>query len=453
MKPRLHSHCAAWACRSVLLWWVATLGAGLAAGQPAELGQQLNELRKQNELMQQQLRQQQELIERLNRKVATLETATSHLTNEAPVAPPPPEAEARKEGLSFSPLRIGNTVLSGEAGVALFHSGSRGQSPNTEFRVDEAKLFLEAQVWRDVFFFTELNLAQREDQEDYFRLGELYVEAEGLLKPLGHERLLNLRVGRLDIPFGEDYLRRDAIDNPLISHSLSDLWGVDEGVELYGSAGRFQYVLAVQNGGRPVLRDYDADKAVVGRLGYDPAKWLHLSVSGMRTGNLNVADDKMSELWFGNGFVRALGPAATTTTFGAELVEGDAQWRWKRGHLATAGGYLHSHDNDRAAPHPREVYYYYVEGIHYATEKLYGAARVSQIFSPRGFPLVGNGSFGNYFFRELTKDLWRVSLGGGYRWSPHFVVKAEYTFNGGETLSGASRPGEDFLAVEAAVGF
>lgn len=36
------------------------------------------------------------------------------------------------------------------------------------------------------------------------------------------------------------------MENPLISHSLSDLWGIDPGVELYGTVGDFNYVVAVQ---------------------------------------------------------------------------------------------------------------------------------------------------------------------------------------------------------------
>ena len=68
--------------------------------------------------------------------------------------------------------------------------------------------------------------------------------------------MLNVRAGRIDVPFGEEYLMRDAIDNPLISHSLPDIWGVDEGIELYGAAGKFSYVVAVQNGGIPATRDF-----------------------------------------------------------------------------------------------------------------------------------------------------------------------------------------------------
>src|SRR5207244_2545376 len=150
---------------------------------------------------------------------------------------------------------------------------------------------------------------------------------------------------RFYIPFGEEYLVRNAIDNPLISHSLTDLWGPDLGVEFYGSLGRVRYVLAVQNGGVQTLRDFTSDKSVAARVGYDPSQWLHLSLSAMRTGALDTRGDYLSAIWFGNGYFRSLG--SNTTRFEADLVEADAQIRWSRGHLLGAGGYVHYDDNDK----------------------------------------------------------------------------------------------------------
>src|SRR5205814_3492728 len=145
-------------------------------------------------------------------------------------------------------------------------------------------LFVEAPVWDNVYFFSEINLMTRERSDLSVQLGELYLDFENVSRIWGRDRMLNVRAGRMDIPFGEEYLNRDAIDNPLISHSLSDFWGVDEGLELYGRVGKFSYVLAVQNGSVSAVRDFDADKAITCRLAFDPTRWLHLSVSGMRTG-------------------------------------------------------------------------------------------------------------------------------------------------------------------------
>jgi hypothetical protein len=412
------------------------------------LRQQVEQLQKQNQSLQEQLRQQRDMMDALQRKVSALEASQQRGE----------QAHALREGSTSSdssvgPLKFGNVVLSGEGGLAFFHQGSAGRFSHSDFRVDEAKLFLEAKLWQEVYFFTELNIAQREEIDEYMTVGEIYVDFENVSSLWNVDRLLNVRAGRVDVPFGEEYLTRDAIDNPLISHSVSDVWGVDEGVELYGSLGRWQYVFAVQNGSRPKLRDYDSDKSVAGRIGFDPAKWLHLSVSAMRTGNLAVRGDELSELWFGNGFFRALGPTNTTSTFYANLVEGDVQFRWNRGHLNAAGGYAYFDDNDAAADNHRDLYYYYIEGMQKLTDRFYAASRFSHLLAPGGYPLVGMGEFGNFFFRKMTEDLWRLSLGVGYRWNRNLLLKGEYSFNYGSLFGGGRRNHENMVALEIAYGF
>ncbi|MBI3876642.1 MAG: hypothetical protein HY300_11950, partial [Verrucomicrobia bacterium] len=311
-------------------------------------------------------------------------------------------------------------------------------------------------VWGNVYFFAELNLAQRESTDLMLRVAELYLDFENVLGLREHERLLNLRIGRLDVPFGEEYQTRDAIDNPLISHSLSDFWGVDEGMEVYGSAGKFSYVLAVQNGGTPVAQDFTSDKAVVGRLAFDPTRWLHLSVSGMRTGDLDASMDFLSELWFGGGWFRSIGGPGTTR-FHANLVEGDLAVRWRSGHLKAFGGAARYDDNDPVNSNARSIYFYSVEGRQLLTRKLYAAARFSQIFADQGYPLAGQGTMDEYFFDyspdALTTEIWRLTFGLGYRFNDHLLVKTEYSLERGRTIGGKQRDHEDLFALEAAFRF
>lgn len=315
----------------------------------------------------------------------------------------------------------------------------------------------EAPVWGDVYFYSELNLATREAGDLDLRVGELYLDFEDVSKLWGRDRQLNARAGRFDIPFGEEYLTRDAIDNPLISHSLTDLWGVDEGIELYGSLGKFSYVAAVQNGGTPGTRDFNADKSVTGRLSYDPARWLHLSVSGMRTGDLSASPDEdyLSELWFGGGWFRSIG-SVETTKFHANLLQGDVALQFSRGHLKAFGGGAQYDDNDPNGDNRRDIYYYSVEGVWDVTRKFYTAARFSQIFADKGYPLTGNGNSGKYFFNPFgpqTEELWRLSLGVGYRFNRHLLVKAEYTFEQGKEVGGSQRNHVNLFAAEAAFAF
>ena len=439
-------------------WWI--LAAGLLVLAPVQGAEadaelflkQLRQVQQQNELLQQQVRKQQELIEELSRKV-------SKLANDSPVTggtalTQTKSAEEPAATPSPSGFSLGKVHISGEGSVGFFHSGSDGQFPNHEFRVDEAKLFVEAPIWKEVYFFTEVNLVTREEASLDLHVGELYVDFENVSRLWDRENQLNLRAGRMDIPFGEEYLVRDSIDNPLVSHSLMDLWGVDEGVELYGKLCGVNYVAAVQNGSHDGLRDFTDDKAFVLRVGYDPNRLLHLSASAMRTGKLDVKKEHVSELWLGNGFVRSLG-SSQTKEFEANLLQGDVSLKFPHTTVRAAGGVLQYDDDDPAASNRRSVYYYYVEGVQDIYKGLYAATRWSQVFANDGFPLAANGNVEKYGFHNdaLTHDLWRLSLGLGYRFDRRLVVKTEYTIDRGTLVNGARRNKEDMVSVVVAFAF
>jgi hypothetical protein len=419
----------------------------VCAQESAETKKELQELRQENRELRELLKKQGGLIEALNHKVDALQETSAQRGR---------ELEQLKESTPASnPITstLGKVNISGEGAVAFFESGRQGAFPNSEFRVDEAKVFIEAPVMNDVYFYTELNLMTRETLDLDLKLGEAYLDFENISKLWNQERTLNLRIGRIDIPFGEEYISRDAIDDPLVTHSLTDFWGVDEGVELYGSIGNFSYVAAVQNGGESGVRDFDGDKAVVGRLSYDPSKWLHVSASGMRTGNLKYNGDMWSELWFANGWFMAI-DGAHTTRLHANLVEGDIQIRLPHGHINAFGGYARYGDNDTTADNGRDIYFYSVEGVHDITRKLYGAVRFSQIFADKGYMIGGLGNSGEYVFGGLlTKEIWRLSFGLGYRWSPNLITKVEYAIERGEQANGTSRDHEDLFALQAAFKF
>jgi Putative beta-barrel porin-2, OmpL-like. bbp2 len=346
--------------------------------------------------------------------------------------------------------------ISGEAGGAFFDTEEEGEFPNEEFLIDEAKLFVEAEIVNHIYVFGEFNIVLREEPGENFELGELYVEFEDLL---GKERLFNVRAGRFDIPFGEEYLTRDAIDNPLVTHSLIDIWGIDEGVELYGFTKYFDYIVAVQNGGEAIAHDYNSDKAIVGRITYKPTPALHFSVSAMRTGDLDVTNDKFSEAWFGNGFLRVLSSSVNTTAFGGTFYEADAYASWRYGHIHLAGGQLRYDDNDITADNSRNANYFQLEALQNLTSNKeypwYAAARFSRITCNEGFPLVGNGDFGRFFFSnsQLAEELWRFSIGIGYRMSKHLLIKSEYNFENGKQINGTKRDRENFFGAEVAVRF
>jgi FtsZ-binding cell division protein ZapB len=422
----------------------------MAAQDAGGLQKEIEELREQNRLLQQQLQQQREMIDKLSGKVSGLqqtnEQSQSDLRSLKASIENAPALPEKPKGLS-----LGNVVISGEGAAGFFESQSNGKYPNAAFLVDEARLFIDAPVWGDVYFYGEVDLQTREESDFGVYLGELYLQWENLSQLWNQDQMLNLRAGQFYVPFGEEYQNRFAIDNALITHSLSDLWGLNPGLELYGAWKSLNYVVAVQNGGISTLNDGTADKSVAGRIGYDPASWLHFSASGMRTGQLSVANDFISGEWFGGGFFSPLG-VPTTTIFQVNMAEADAQAKWRGGYVRLAGGYAGYDDNHPAGDDHRDIYYYYAEALQHVAPKLYAAARWSQIRVPGGYPIMGNSP--NSDFPGLsTSDLWRLSLGLGYRFNEHLLLKAEYAFEQGRLSSGGLRDHEDLFAAELAFKF
>jgi hypothetical protein len=413
--------------------------------------EELRQLKEANKSLQEQLRQQQSLIESLSRKVTQIEQSESQKSRDLDRL----ESEV-KDGYATTKragnFTLGKVSLSGEGGAGFFNTGSEGAFPNSEFRVDEARLFVEAAVLENVYFFGEIDLMTREAPDLSVRLGEAYIDFENVSQLWNKDRWLNIRLGRMYIPFGEEYLSRYAIDNPLISHSLPDIWGIDEGIEFYGNIGKVSYALAVQNGGPSGVRDFNGDKSVAGRLSYDPNPWLHLSASGMRTGDLQRPGDYWSELWFGNGWFLPFG-STNANIYHANLAEGDIEIRLPHGHLKAFGGYARFDDNDPARIDRRDIFYYSVEGVYDVTRKFYGAARFSQILVDKGIPIVGNGDLNRYLFGPPTTEIWRLSLGLGYRWRQNLIFKGEYCFERGKQATGEHREHEDLFALEAAFRF
>lgn len=424
-----------WFCALLAVWPLQ------AANTASDTAEELRLLREQNALLKNQVQKQGTQLDTLAKKVSKLEAANAAQQEAAGENPPP----------AASGFNVGNVHISGEAGVAFFHTGTDGFAPHSEFRVDEARIFFEAPIWESVYFFGGLDIAIREDPGLSTKLGELYLDFEDVSRIWGKTGQASLRVGRLECPFGEEYLTRYAMENPLISHSLSDFWGIDPGIELYGKFGKFSYVIAVQNGGVNGVQDFDGDKSVIGRVSFDPNPNLHFSVSAMRTGDLNAEDDYLSAIWFGNGFFRSIGSAATTK-FHADAIEGDITARWSSGHIGVFGGYVHYGDNDPTRDNGRDIYYYSVEAMQKLPHKFYIASRFSHILAPEGYPLVGFGNFDDYFFKTHTTSLWRFSIGGGYRFSERLLVKVEYSFENGSEAGGEGRS-SNFFGTEAAFKF
>ena len=343
--------------------------------------------------------------------------------------------------------------ISGDTGLAFFAGQKNNEFPNDEFRVDTARIHFEAAISPNIFAVSSLELFRRESNQEAVEVGSLFVDFENLFALADHDNLFNLRVGRFEIPFGQEYLNRYAMENPLVSHSVSDIMGIDQGIKLFGDADRFSYALAIQNGSASLLRDFDADKSVTLRLGYQATEALSLFASLMRTGDLDAARDQRSEIWIGNVRFLPIG-SAQTTTFDAQLAQIDLAYKWDNGSLAAAYGNAWYDDNDPLGDNSRDFKFYHLEARQNLTDKLYAAARFSELSVDDGYPIAGNGARAIYFnSSSRTSRLSRLSLGFGYWVHENVIFKAEYSKEDGRETTGAKRQDTDQIAAELGLRF
>lgn len=409
----------------------------LAFAQAQDPGLTLQQLADTNRQLQQQLAAQAKTISELQARMATLEQSRTDAAA-APTAAAAPAAGGDE-----------TVRLSAEVGLGYFQSGSDGAFPDGQFQVREARLYVEAPVWHSIFFHSELDLMTPEASDSNVHFGELYADIEDVPGPWS-EGAVNLRLGRINIPFGEEYQVRNVMENPLISHSLSDIWGYDQGIEAYGKAAGISYAGGVLDGGINQLRNFHSSRSAAARIGYSGAKWWKVSASAMRTGRIASTGDQLSAVWFGNGFFRTVTTGAAQ--FWANLVEADAKVKWNGGAVNGAVGQAQA--NDSRPGDFRRLNYYYVEATQAFTPELYGAVRWSEIRAPGGYPLAGQGLMGEYFFSGLlTTRLQRLSVGAGYRFGDPVVLKVEYSPEWGRTAAGGGRGDEDLFSTELGLKF
>jgi hypothetical protein len=215
--------------------------------------------------------------------------------------------------------------IGGSADVGYFHGQEDSVLDDAEFQVWDARFFVDAELGREIRmgdhtlvrnagFSFEWDLVRLGDLEN--RLGDLYAELQGL----AGSPWLNLQVGRFQIPVGEAYLRygKGYANKPFVSNAIGGPWFWDEGVKLYGGdpRGCLGYVASVSDGDTSFNADSDSDKQVTLKLLSDPLPWLHLSVSGARSGGLGNGDSPASgSLWLGEAWTRAFGSRSDVPSF------------------------------------------------------------------------------------------------------------------------------------------
>lgn len=231
-------------------------------------------------------------------------------------------AASQREGLSDWTRRV---RLSGSADTGYFRGGSASPFGDANFQVWDARLFIDAELGRDVAlgetpiarnldFHFEWNLVRLGELDN--DVGELYAEAQGI----GGQRWLNAQLGRFYIPVGENYLRFGTgyRDNPFISNTVGGPWWWDEGLKAYGSfrEGQLGYVASISDGETSFDEDGSHDVQLTLKLFAKPLPWLYLSASALHSGQIGSASyPAEGALWLGETWANGIGSLTGVPTF------------------------------------------------------------------------------------------------------------------------------------------
>ena len=202
--------------------------------------------------------------------------------------------------------------LSGNADVAYFNGQDNSHSPDSRFAVDNARFFFDFDISDKASFYFEWDLVREFSLKN--KVGQVFIRYDQLF---GIEAL-NLKLGRVPIPFGEEYLRfhEQRFENPLISFSAPAPYNWDEGFELFGSVynSRIDYILAVTDGDDDFNENTNEAVQVAGKISYRPINWARLSLSALDTGRLGKPNDAgRSAIEFGGSHAYPFG-------FGTDVV-------------------------------------------------------------------------------------------------------------------------------------
>lgn len=358
-----------------------------------------------------------------------------------------------------------NFHISGFAGTGLYKTGSSGSKDNGGFAIKEASLFIEGDVWEDIAFFIELQTNRLgKDDEVFTRTGEVYAHFRNL--QLADEMAIGIKVGRIDIPFGEEYLWQDAIDNPLITTSAAYAYGADEGFLIYGAYKDLNWIVSVTDGTEARSIDDNSDKSVNLKLYGKPLDSLYLSLSLMRGG-----DTMFGGLEFGGSHIQPVNDYGGVSALGlslssevdANLGEIDAKYRFDllsyEAYLSLTAGAITM--DDKESFFDRSFAWFAIEPFVSFNRNWYAILRYSEVGTYRddeGFAFNGKTfATGINDFGFDAKRLQRLAIGLGWTPNPHLRTKLEFGKDWFSLIDASPLSTNNnerfFLGLEVALGF
>jgi hypothetical protein len=400
-------------------------------------------------------------IEALERRVHELESARE------PRAPGPDEERPWTDAL---PEVLRRFHPAADADVAWMYGERNSRADGSRFVAEKALFVLDADLseearlgGRTVFnaasLYFEWDLVR--DSELKNQVGSLYVRLDGLF---GID-VLNLKLGRFLIPYGEEYVRfsEGPLENPFIGFTAAAPYGWDEGALLFGSLGQdafFEWKLAIMNG----TEEFDARggraPTFAGKVTLRPFSWLAASLSGLRTGLLGSSDDVgasaleiagVSAVPFGSGTtVESLqdgDPVAPDPSPKVRLSAWEADLILEREGLGRIWlGYGQARiDSETSSSYDRLLHYWVAEAVlelrvfAEALDRVYFAARYSACGTfdgSRGYLIEAFNEGDDLGFNTMRVHVGSVGL--GFRVTKNVTIKAEYSWYVFDVVRGAS---------------
>ncbi len=338
-----------------------------------------------------------------------------------------------------------NIDVTGFMGVGYLETGDAGTRPEGGFLIKEASIFIEGDVWDDISCLIEIQTNRLgKDSLLFLKTGEVYIHFRDLLKRW-KPNLLGLKIGRIDIPFGEEYLWQDAKDNPLISNSVSYPYGWDEGILVYGKISQIGWIFSIMDGTHLRSVEDHSSKALVGKIYSNLSSKFYVSTSGMVNGltsktAIEFADSHLEPVGF-NHFSTAGG--SPSVKISAKLFETDVIYSFGKveryGHLSFSFG--RTWLEDQAKEYNRQWTWYSVEPLMKITSRLNCILRYSVIGtfnSEKGYHFDGKTTAGGIkAFGYDTRRLKRMSFGVGWNPNPRLITKFEIGRDWFELIDGS----------------
>lgn len=358
-----------------------------------------------------------------------------------------------------------NFEIHGFGATGFYDTGKLGTRDKGGFEIKETSLFLEATVWEDIAFFWEFQLNRLgRDSQQFTRTGEVYVNFRDIA--LTDSTSIGIKLGRIDLPFGEEYLWQDAIDNPMIQNSVSWPYAYDEGIALYGEIGEAYWIASVTDGLLSRGREENSDKAINLKVYGDLTDSLYLSFSLMDNG-----DTSRSAMQFSGSFLQPVGASHESTVgvspsaeIGATLAEFDAKYRFSV--FSSQDAYVWfslgtANIDDEDSSFDRSFSWLTIEPYIAINSRWYGIIRYSEIGTyddDEGYHFDGKiYAGGNAAFGYDTRRLKRLAIGLGWTPNPRVRGKLEISKDRFELIDASVLPNESsgrtFVGLEIAVGF